>query len=294
MWQDRRSFDELQTADRMALAVQFDQPFDDVVHVALGVDPARDRQPDQIEIGPVPGAVALAFLLRAAEHDVADLAGAQAEIEDEEGKGVSMMARPKYVRKMLGGLNTAISRRNAVLLIANQTQEIPTRHGSKSETNIGGGLKFFASVRVETWAGGGGFDEGGFYEGIATQIKIVKNKDNRAFAELSVPIYSETTPDGFPPGVDNWMGILNFLSSKEVGFIKNASGWWSCPAFVDVVATLAELPTGFEKLKDGKIIMKNARIRNRGELATWLAAYPGLDQFLINKIHELRKLMWRV
>lgn len=203
----------------------------------------------------------------------------RAEIE-EEGAGPSMMARPKYVRKMLGELNTLVSRRNVLLLIANQTQEIPTRHGSRSETNIGGGLRFFASVRVETWTSNTGFDEGGFYEGIATRIKTVKNKDNRAHAELSVPIYSETTVDGFPPGVDSWMGVLSFLSDKEygIGIVRNSSGWWSCPAFAEAT----------------KIEMKNTRIRNRGELAAWLKQYDGLAEFLVKKVFEHKRLMWRV
>ena len=69
--------DEAQAADRLAAVVQLGDPLDDVVHVALGVRAAGDREADEVERGPPPRAGAP--VLRA-EHDVADLAGAHADL----------------------------------------------------------------------------------------------------------------------------------------------------------------------------------------------------------------------
>jgi len=116
---------------------------------------------------------------------------------------------------------------------------------------------------------------------------------------LNVPIYSEVTDDGFPPGVDSWMGMLSFLAGDEAKVVVNAKGWWSCPAFVSAKKIEPDgkvYPEGFEKDKDGTTRMKNARIRNRGELAVWLKTYEvyGLAQFLADKVLESKKMMWKV
>lgn len=197
------------------------------------------------------------------------VSGSPTETEKEGDKfGEGIANRPRLVRLGLRRLAMELPRRNMSLIFVNQAQSTIGRFASKNDTNVGRGIKFHASIRMEVKA------EGQFKEtveqgvpevaGTNCEIQIVKNKVTRPYANLRLPIYSDK-------GIDDWMSILAFLVNKEVGGIQMSGAWPKFPGF-DLV--------------------KNGYINSRESVRQLLANNPGLDTWLTAKMHEKEHLLW--
>jgi recombination protein RecA len=150
--------------------------------------------------------------------DTMSLARTEAE---KKGESESMAAKAKEVRELMRRIVMELPKRNITFVVLDQTQAVIGGRGASQDTNVGGGIKFAASVRLELY-NKGYFVENGTKVGMNCSIKVYKNKVGPPQAKFDVPMFYED-------GVSDVFSMFAFLANKDIGAIKLAGAYYKIP-----------------------------------------------------------------
>jgi recombination protein RecA len=183
--------------------------------------------------------------------------------EKDDANGGGMTSIPRAVRDGLRKITMEIPRHNASVLFVNQTQESIGMYAGPNDTNIGHGVKFHSSIRLQLRSRGK-FVENDVPIGITTAITCVKNKLNKPQGKVDMAMYYDT-------GINDLLTTIQFLT--KVGVISTKGGGYStCESFNKE--------------------MSGARIGSKDGLNKWLTDNPGLLEHLYSKVDEKKDSLW--
>ncbi len=125
-------------------------------------------------------------------------------LDDEYAQG--MMYKARKIRSELRSLAPSLAKAGFTLAVVNQTIEGKDQKPGQKTTAGGGGIKFWASQRLEVTkvASYSRYDDKQIGAGIITKCRLVKNK-------LDIPMRSVDVPINFTTGVDPRREVMNYL-----------------------------------------------------------------------------------
>lgn len=181
--------------------------------------------------------------------------------------GGGLGAVPRLLREGLRVINKQIPLKNASMVFVNQVQASIGAYVPTVDTNVGGGIKFNASIRLHV-KNKGIFKENDNPMGITCGIKVVKNKLAKPQGYCEQMLRYET-------GFHDNMSLFYFLSKKEVGVIEGGgAGYWKCLKF--------------------KPDLPSIRSPNIVTFDKWLTDNQGLLEFLQEQLKEHKDMLWKL